>query len=365
MELTQWTFLGQNWRPYLAGGCPDPLPQHEQGPRPLAPEPNAPPFHEQWGPLGSRVEATQRNIPLHRLQGMPAPTPFPISGPAIADPLTEPIGTMGASFLPVEVPLPVQSLESSPYAFQPYLEPMSWSPPFHTPSNSSFFYPFTEVKTLPPWSQFATHHLPPYELRSPEPAPEMPVPSYGQDFTRRTPIPPSSSCSCSGSQGSSVWDSCSITDTSLSSLSSLSDGTSQALGSETGHKKTTMTGSAPGSKAASQPIPIDAEGNVWEVDMLLGKWTRGGTTWYLVKWKGFHDKDSTWEKRRDIGAELVDEFEASYEGNHFAIERLLGKRARHGRIEYLVEWKGPGGDNSWEKEADISRARIVEFEGGQ
>jgi hypothetical protein len=190
----------------------------------------------------------------------------------------------------------------------------------------------------------------------------MLVPSYGQDFTRRTPIPLSSSCSCSGSQGSSVWDSCSITDTSLSSLP---DGTSQALGSETEHKKKPITGSAPGSQAASQPIPIDAEGNVWEVDMLLGKWTRGGTTWYLVKWKGFHDNDSTWEKRRDIGAELVDEFEASYEGNHFAIERLLGKRARHGRIEYLVEWKGPGGDNSWEKEADISRARIMEFEGGQ
>jgi hypothetical protein len=34
-----------------------------------------------------------------------------------------------------------------------------------------------------------------------------------------------------------------------------------------------------------------------------------------VKWKGFADKDSTWEKNGDIGAELVDEFEASYKGN--------------------------------------------------
>jgi Chromo (CHRromatin Organisation MOdifier) domain len=45
-------------------------------------------------------------------------------------------------------------------------------------------------------------------------------------------------------------------------------------------------------------------------------------TWYLVKWKGFADKDSTWEKNGDIGAELVDEFEASYKGNHFAKLRL-------------------------------------------
>jgi hypothetical protein len=84
-----------------------------------------------------------------------------------------------------------------------------------------------------------------------------------------------------------------------------------------------------------------------------------------VKWKGFTDEDSIWERRRDIGAKLVDEFEASYAGNHFAIERLLGKRARHGRMECLMEWKGPGGDNSWEKEADISRTRIMEFERGQ
>jgi hypothetical protein len=126
-----------------------------------------------------------------------------------------------------------------------------------------------------------------------------------------------------------------------------------------------MTGPVSGSQVESQPGPIDAEENIWEVDMLLGKWTRGGTTWYLVKWKGFDDKHNTWEKDRNIGNELVNEFEASYEGNHFAIERLLGKRTRRGRTEYHVEWRGPGGDNSWEKEADISRARIMEFELGK
>ncbi|KAK3935524.1 hypothetical protein QBC46DRAFT_271564, partial [Diplogelasinospora grovesii] len=77
-----------------------------------------------------------------------------------------------------------------------------------------------------------------------------------------------------------------------------------------------------------------------EVNTLLSKWTQGRTTWYLIKWKGFKDKYNTWEKQRDINAELVNEFEASYEGNHFVIKQLLGKRTRRGRIEYLVKWKG-------------------------
>ena len=113
----------------------------------------------------------------------------------------------------------------------------------------------------------------------------------------------------------------------------------------------------------AQPAAIDAAENIWEVDELLGKWTRGGTAWYYVKWKGFDDEHSPWEKRNDISADLIAEFEDSYEGNSFAIERLLGKRMRRGNTEYLVEWKGPESQTTCEKEADISRARIMEYEG--
>ena len=35
-----------------------------------------------------------------------------------------------------------------------------------------------------------------------------------------------------------------------------------------------------------------------------------------MKWKGFEDKHNTWDKRKDIDAEVINEFEASYEGNH-------------------------------------------------
>jgi hypothetical protein len=45
-----------------------------------------------------------------------------------------------------------------------------------------------------------------------------------------------------------------------------------------------------------QPVAIDAEEDIWETGMLLAKWTKGRTTWYLVKWKGFNDSFNKWEK---------------------------------------------------------------------
>jgi len=111
-----------------------------------------------------------------------------------------------------------------------------------------------------------------------------------------------------------------------------------------------------------QPVAIDAKGGIWEAEVLLAKWKQGKTTWFLVKWKGFPDGNNTWEKRKDISPELVEEFEATYQGNHLGV-RLLEKRVRRGRVEYLAEWKGRlESENSWEKEATISRERIMEFE---
>jgi hypothetical protein len=44
---------------------------------------------------------------------------------------------------------------------------------------------------------------------------------------------------------------------------------------------------------------------------------------------------------------LINEFEASYKGNHLGVERLLRKRTRCGRAEYFVKWKGrPDRENS-------------------
>ncbi|KAI1302261.1 hypothetical protein F5Y03DRAFT_396606 [Xylaria venustula] len=90
-----------------------------------------------------------------------------------------------------------------------------------------------------------------------------------------------------------------------------------------------------------QPVAIDAKRGIWEAEA----------------GKDFRTRANTWEKQKDISPELVEGFEATYQGNHLGV-RLLEKRARRGKVEYLVEWRGrPGAENSWEKEATISRER--------
>jgi hypothetical protein len=102
----------------------------------------------------------------------------------------------------------------------------------------------------------------------------------------------------------------------------------------------------------SQPIAIDEDDDIWEVDRLLAKWKQGRQVLYLVKWKGFSDDANSWQRRNDISDELVSRFDAAFSdngGNHEGAE-LLKKRMRRGRAEYLVRWKGrPDSDNSWEK----------------
>ncbi|KAG9231523.1 hypothetical protein BJ875DRAFT_498260 [Amylocarpus encephaloides] len=154
---------------------------------------------------------------------------------------------------------------------------------------------------------------------------------------------------------------------STSSLPATADSVEDAHGSipttTPGHIESTVIQPLCDSQGVGgQPVAIDAERGIWEAEALLAKWKQGKTTWYLVKWKGFPHEGNTWEKRKDISPELVKEFEATYQGNHSGV-RLLKKRVLRGRVEYLVEWKGrPEGENSWEKEATISRERIMEFE---
>ncbi|KAK3939116.1 hypothetical protein QBC46DRAFT_365016 [Diplogelasinospora grovesii] len=100
---------------------------------------------------------------------------------------------------------------------------------------------------------------------------------------------------------------------------------------------------------AGRPAAIDEKEDIWEVEALLAKWKQGRRTFYLVKWMGFPDEVNSWEKRTDISAELVGKFDAAYldyGGNHIGVE-LLDKRIKHGRVEYLVRWKGrPDIENS-------------------
>lgn len=68
--------------------------------------------------------------------------------------------------------------------------------------------------------------------------------------------------------------------------------------------------------------------------------------WFLVKWRGLTHDENTWEKLKDISQELVDDFEATYERNYLGVQ-LLDKQTRHGKVEYLVAWKGPSAERKF------------------
>ncbi|KAF1954183.1 hypothetical protein CC80DRAFT_550641 [Byssothecium circinans] len=66
----------------------------------------------------------------------------------------------------------------------------------------------------------------------------------------------------------------------------------------------------------------------------------------------FHENSPVWSG----------EYEATYQGDYSGM-RLLKKRVLRGKVEYFVEWKGrPESENSWEKEATVSREHIKEYE---
>jgi len=60
----------------------------------------------------------------------------------------------------------------------------------------------------------------------------------------------------------------------------------------------------------SEPtIDSAAEPNVHEVESILNHQTKGNTTFYLIKWKGYTKRDNTWEPEHNILAkELLDRY---------------------------------------------------------
>lgn len=110
---------------------------------------------------------------------------------------------------------------------------------------------------------------------------------------------------------------------------------------------------------ADNPGKTEEENDV--VEELLAKWTKGKSTWYLVKWKDFPHEANTWEREYRIGIYHINKFKANYKGNHNGVE-LLDKRTSRTKVQYLVRWKGRPGEDSWESASTISSERIAEFE---
>ena len=111
-------------------------------------------------------------------------------------------------------------------------------------------------------------------------------------------------------------------------------------------------------------LPLEDE-QEYAIEKIVGKRTnRHGKIEYLVKWRGYPDTEDTWEpKVQLVCPELIEKYENPLEDEEeYSIERIIGKRTnRHGKIEYLVKWRGyPDTEDTWEPKANMDCPDLIE-----
>jgi len=127
----------------------------------------------------------------------------------------------------------------------------------------------------------------------------------------------------------------------------------------------------------------------FEVEAIRSKRRAEHGVEYLVKWKNFDDKNSTWEAEKKLKADGCGEmlrtfnskrkrFEpeaAAVDGGGFVVELIRDKRQINGKTQYLVKWRGFADfANTWEPEEQlledtvdieqmIQRGKLAKLEG--
>jgi len=112
---------------------------------------------------------------------------------------------------------------------------------------------------------------------------------------------------------------------------------------------------------------------VYEVEKILEKRGNGKKVEYLVKWKNFDGpNDNTWETLNSLNSSknMIAKYESELKNKVInkeeedEVEKILEKRRKGKKIEYLVKWKSYDGpdDNTWEPVHLLDNAIINEYE---
>jgi len=128
--------------------------------------------------------------------------------------------------------------------------------------------------------------------------------------------------------------------------------------------------------AKKKPVQVEPEEEVYIIESLKEK--KGNK--FLVKWENFPDEECTWEPKSSIPDYIVQFYECdltrlgtpapasvpvdeSLDEEVFEVEKILKKRGKGKKIEYLVKWKnydGPG-DDTWEPANTLEAPEMIEM----